>query len=77
MATATYREFRLVLSRAGFRLVPSRRHETWEKALPTGEILQVRLSHQSGRDIPTPLFHTMLRQARLSQAEFFTLLRQE
>ncbi len=28
------------------------------------------------RDIPTPLFHAMLRQTNLSQAEFFTLLRQ-
>jgi hypothetical protein len=76
MPTVTYREFRLGLQRASFRLVRSRKHETWEKTLPTGEILQVRLSHQMGRDIPTPLFHAMLRQARLSQAEFLALLRQ-
>lgn len=76
MPTATYREFRVVLQRAGFRLVRSKKHETWEKTLPSGEILHVRLSHQMGRDIPTPLFHAMLRQARLSQAEFFELLRQ-
>lgn len=37
-------------------------------------VLQVRLSHQMGRDIPTHLFHLMLRQARLSRAEFFALL---
>ncbi|HLC43235.1 MAG TPA: hypothetical protein VJO34_16620 [Methylomirabilota bacterium] len=76
MPTATYREFRVVLQRGAFRLVRSKKHETWEKTLPGGEILQVRLSHQMSRDIPTPLFHTMLRQAGLSQAEFFTLLRQ-
>lgn len=76
MPTATYREFRVVLQRAGFRLVRSTKHETWEKTLPAGEILQVRLSHQMGRDIPTPLFHLMLRQARLTRAEFFELLRQ-
>jgi len=76
MPTATYREFRVVLQRADFRLVRSKKHETWEKTLATGEILQVRLSHQMGRDIPTPLFHTMLRQARLSQTEFFSLLRE-
>jgi hypothetical protein len=75
MPTATYREFRTVLQRNGFRLTRSRKHETWEKTLPSGEILQVRLSHQLGRDIPVPLFHLMLRQARLSQAEFFALLR--
>ena len=74
MPTATYREFRGVLQRAGFQLVRSRKHETWEKTLPTGEILQVRISHQVGRDIPTHLFHLMLRQARLSRPEFFALL---
>ena len=76
MPTATYREFRVALQRAGFWLVRSKKHETWEKTLPSGEILHVRLSHQMGRDIPTSLFHTMLRQARVSQAEFFALLRQ-
>jgi hypothetical protein len=74
MPTATYREFRVVLQQAGFQLVRSRKHETWEKTLATGEILQVRLSHQMGRDIPIRLFHLMLRQAGLSQAEFFALL---
>ena len=75
MATATYREFRVVIQRAGFRLVRSKKHETWEKTLPTGEILHVRLSHQMARDIPTPLFHQMLKQARLTRAEFLVLLR--
>lgn len=76
MPAATYRDFRVVLQRGGFRLVRSRKHETWEKTLPGGEILQVRLSHQTGRDIPTALFHGMLRQARLTQAEFLALLRE-
>lgn len=76
MPATTYREFRVVLQHAGFRLGRSKKHETWEKTLSTGEILQVRLSHQMSRDIPTPLFHAMLRQARLGQAEFFALLRQ-
>ena len=75
MPTATYREFRVVLQRSGFRLVRSKKHETWEKTLDTGDILQVRLSHQMRRDLPTPLFHHMLRQARLTQAEFVAVLR--
>lgn len=75
MPTATYREFRVVLQHVGFRLVRSKKHETWEKVLPTGEILIVRLSHQMARDISTPLFHQMLKQARLTQAEFFAQLR--
>jgi len=66
MATATYREFRVVIQRAGFRLVRSKKHET---------ILLVRLSHQMARDIPTSLFHQMLKQARLTRAEFLALLR--
>lgn len=76
MPTTTYREFRVVLQRSGFRLVRVKKHETWEKTLPTGEILQVRLSHQVSRDIPTPLFHAMLRQARLTRDEFFNSLRE-
>ena len=75
MPTATYREFRVVLQRSGFRLVRSKKRETWEKTLDTGDILQVRLSHQMRRDLPTPLFHLMLRQARLTQAEFVAVLR--
>ena len=74
MPTATYREFRVVIQRAGFRLVRSKKHETWERTLDGGEILLVRLSHQLARDIPTSLFHQMLKQARLTQAEFFVLL---
>ena len=67
MPTATYREFPVVLQRSGFRLILRRKHETWEKTLPTGEILLARLSHQQARDIPTTVFHHMLRQARLTQ----------
>ena len=75
MPTTTYRDFRLVPLHAGFHPTRSKKHETWEMSLPTGEILKVRLSHQAGRDIPTIVFHLMLRQARLTQAEFFALLR--
>ena len=73
----TYREFRTVLQRKGFQLVRSRKHETWEKTLPGREILLVRISHQSHRDIPTPLFHRMLRQASLTEQEFMAALRGE
>jgi len=75
MPTATYREFRVAIRRAGFRLVRTKKQETWERTLPTGEILLVRLSHQMARDIPTALFHQMLKQARLTQVEFLALLR--
>ncbi len=75
MPTATYREFRVAIQRAGFRLVRTKKQETWERTLPTGEILLVRLSHQMARDIPTALFHQMLKQARLTQVEFLALLR--
>ncbi len=75
MPTATYREFRVAIRRAGFRLVRTKKHDTWERTLPMGEILLVRLSHQMARDIPTALFHQMLKQARLTQVEFLALLR--
>jgi hypothetical protein len=74
MPTATYGEVGVVVRRAGFQLVRSKKHETWEKTLPGGEILQVRLSHQVARDVPTRLFHQMPRQARVTQADFFRML---
>ena len=48
----TYDEFRVVLKRLDFKLVRSKKHETWQKILSDGIILQVRLSHQHGKDIP-------------------------
>jgi len=48
----TYDEFRAVLKRLDFKLVRSKKHETWQKILSDGIILQVRLSHQHGKDIP-------------------------
>jgi len=66
----TYADFRKVLRGAGFLLVRSTKHETWQKVLPDGTILQVRVSHQHGKDIPPPLFYRMLSQAGLTYAEF-------
>ncbi|MCZ7624427.1 MAG: hypothetical protein C3F12_07655 [Candidatus Methylomirabilota bacterium] len=71
----TYADFRRVLHAAGFLLVRTKKHETWQKVLADGTILQVRVSHQHGRDIPTALFHRMLRQANLTDAEFTRLLK--
>jgi transposase-like protein len=75
MASYKFDEFRRVLERAGFIKVPGRKHETWRKILPDGTILRVRISHQHGRDIPSWLFHEMLRQAGLDEATFRKLLR--
>ncbi|MBI5199320.1 MAG: type II toxin-antitoxin system HicA family toxin [Nitrospirae bacterium] len=71
----TYNDFRKVLDRAGFKFVRSKKHETWQKILPDGTILQVRLSHQHGKDIPKALFHKMLKQAQLTEEDFNKLLR--
>jgi len=51
----TYDDFRTVLKEINFRLVRSKKHETWQKILPDGTILQVRLSHKHGEDIPKAL----------------------
>ena len=58
----------------GFKPVRSKKHETWQKILPDGTILQVRLSHQHGKDIPKALFHKMLKQAQLTEEDFRKLL---
>lgn len=71
----TYDDFRSVLKHVGFELVRSRKHETWQKTLTDKSILIVRVSHQHGREIPRPLFFLMLKQARLTEAEFADLLK--
>ena len=70
----TYDEFRAVLKRLDFRLVRSKKHETWQKILSDGIILQVRLSHQHGKDIPKALFHKMLKESSLTEEDFKKLL---
>jgi predicted RNA binding protein YcfA (HicA-like mRNA interferase family) len=71
----TYDQFRRVLSKLGFTVVRSKKHETWRKKLPNGREYTVRISHQHGKDIPQWLFAKMLRQAGLTRDEFERLLR--
>jgi transposase-like protein len=54
--------------------VRSKKHETWQKILPDGTILQVRLSHKHGKDIPKALFHKMLKQAQMIEEDFKKLM---
>ena len=70
----TYNDFRKVLKRCDFTFVRSKKHETWQKILPDGTILQVRLSHHHGKDIAKGLFHKMLKQAHLTEEDFRKLL---
>jgi len=70
----TYREFRQVLERRGFKLVRSTKHETWLLEENGRQVAIVQVSHQHNRDIPKPLLHEMLRQAKLTEAEFRILL---
>ncbi len=70
MAVYTYRQVRSVLRKLGFKLVRSRKHETWEKVLEDGSVLQVRLSHRGGRDVPPGTFAEMLRQMGISRETF-------
>ncbi len=70
----SYDDFRKVLKKCDFTLVRSKKHETWQKILPDGTILQVRLSHQHGKDITKALFHKMLKQANLTEEDFRKLL---
>jgi predicted RNA binding protein YcfA (HicA-like mRNA interferase family) len=74
MATYTFNDFRRVLKKLGFTKLSSRKHESWHKILSGDAILRVRISHQSGKDIPRWLFHEMLRQAGIDEARFKELL---
>ena len=74
MAIYTYDDFRRVLRKIGFALIRSRKHETWEKILGNGVILQVRLSHKGKRDISKSIFKEMLRQAGLDEEQFRKIL---
>jgi len=55
-------------------LARERKHETWEKILETGEILQVRVSHKGHRDIPKGTFHEILRQMGIDEDDFRKLI---
>lgn len=66
----TYIDFRAVLKCIDFKLIRSKKHETWQKVLPNGTILQVRLSHKHGKDIPKALFYKMLKQAQITEEDF-------
>lgn len=70
----TYDDFRTVLKQIDFKLVRSKKHEIWQKILPDRTILQVRLSHQHGKDIPKALFHKMLKQSHITEEDFKRLL---
>jgi len=69
-----YNDFRTVLKRLDFKLTRSKKHETWQKILPNGTILQTRLSHQHSKHIPKALFHKMLRQIQITEEDFKKLL---
>ena len=70
MAVYSYDDMRYVLRKLGFKIVRSRKHETWERILENSIILQVRISHKGKRDIPRGTFHEMLRQAGIDEKTF-------
>jgi predicted RNA binding protein YcfA (HicA-like mRNA interferase family) len=74
MAIYTYDDMRYVLKNLDFSKVRSKKHETWEKILEDGIILQVRISHKGKRDIPKGTFKEMLRQAGIDEKTFRALL---
>jgi predicted RNA binding protein YcfA (HicA-like mRNA interferase family) len=74
MAVYTYDQVRIVLRSIGFERVRIKKHETWEKVLPQGVILQVRLSHKGKRDISKGTFGEILRQAGIDEKTFHNIL---
>ncbi len=75
MGIYTYDDMRYVLGKLGFELVRARKHETWERILQNGSILQVRISHKGKRNIPKGTFYEMLRQAGIDESAFRRMLR--
>lgn len=75
MAIYTYNDVRYVLRKLGFEIVRSKKHETWQRILRNGAILQVRVSHKGKRDVPRGTFHEMLRQAGIDETTFRKALR--
>jgi len=75
MAIYTYDDMRYVLRELGFEIIRSRKHETWQRVLQNGAVLQVRISHKGKRDIPRGTFHEMLRQAGIDERIFRAVLR--
>ena len=75
MGIYTYEDMRYVLRRLEFELVRARKHETWQRILQDGSILQVRISHKGKRDIPKGTFYEMLRQAGIDESTFKKTLR--
>lgn len=75
MGAYTYDEMRYVLKKIGFQKIRSRKHETWEKILEDGTVLQVRLSHKGKRDIPQGTFKEMLGQAGIDEPSFRRILK--
>jgi len=70
MAVYNYRQVRSVLRKLGFERVRARKHEMWEKVLEDGSVLQVRLSHKGGRDVPPGTFAEILRQMGIDRETF-------
>ena len=75
MASFTFDQFRVVLTKLGFEKIRSKKHETWRKVLPNKSILRVRISHKHHRDIPKWLFFEMLRQAGIDEEQFLRILK--
>jgi len=75
MPIYTYDNIRYVLRKLGFEIIRSKKHETWQKVLENGGILQVRVSHKGKRDIPRGTFYEMLRQAGIDEKAFRTILK--
>jgi len=72
----SFDDFRKVLKRSGFSLLRRKKHETWQKVLSDGSILQVRISFKFHQDIYPALFAKMLKQAGLSKEEFERFLKE-
>jgi len=75
MGVYSYNDVRYVLRKLGFQKIRSRKHESWERILEDGTVLQVRLSHKGKRDVPKGTFGEILRQAGIDEKTFRDILK--
>lgn len=70
-----WNDYRKVIGRNGFKLVRSKKHETWVKYDTAGAVLrQTRASHGNAEIADTGFFKELLRQAGKTEAQFYEVL---
>lgn len=73
-----WNDYRTVISRNGFELVRSKKHETWVQYDSTGSVVrQTRASHGNSEIADSGLFRSLLKQCGKTEAHFHEVLKRK